>query len=179
MKFFSLLVLLIAISPSSSKTQDQDQSLDRVRLQFYKATLDYQYAFPLIEQLNGIEDPVAIMLAYKGATEAILAKPGWNPFKKLRHLKNSRSLLQQAITSDAGDVEIRFLRLSVEHHIPKYLGFSDHMEQDKTMIMDNLNRFRKKGLPQEITDYILRFSEESGLYTAKEVLQVKRILADQ
>jgi len=155
-------------------TQAQDLSLDEIRHQFYMTTLDYQHAFPLIEKLQTIEDPTALELAYIGATEAILAKPGWNVFKKVGHLRNSRDCFKEAVEFDMKDLEIRFLRLAVEHHIPKYLGYSKNIEKDKSMIMDNIAFFSNKNLPQEIADYIIRFSMESGLYSEEEVEQVRR-----
>ena len=156
--------------------QAQEFTLDELRHQFYLTTLDYKYAPPLIEKLHAAESPSALQLAYMGATEAILAKPGWNIFKKLQHLRNSRSYFTQAIEHDMTDLEIRFLRLSVEHHIPGYLGFSKNIEKDKGVIMSNINLFRKKNLPQEIIDYIIRFSIDSGIYTTEEVDHLRHAL---
>ncbi len=156
--------------------QAQEFSLDELRHQFYLTTLDYQHAFTLIEKLQTIEDPTALELAYKGATQAILAKSGWNVFKKVGHLRNSRDCFKKAVEFDMKDLEIRFLRLAVEHHIPKYLGYSKNIEKDKSMIMDNIAFFSNKNLPQEIADYIIRFSLESGLYSEEEAEQVRQAL---
>ena len=167
------LVLFMGLTWASKA---QELTLDELRHQFYLTTLDYKHAFPLIEKLQAIENPSALQLAYHAATEAILAKPGWNIFKKIHHLRNSRSYFNQAVEIDMTDLEIRFLRLAVEHHIPKYLGFSKHIDKDKMVIMDNIELFSMKQLPQEITDYIITFSIESGIYTEEEVEHVRHAL---
>lgn len=154
----------------------QKLTLEEIRHQFYLTTLDYKHAFPLIEQLNEVAQPSALEMAYKAATEAILAKPGWNIFKKMHHLKNSRKYFRMAVAVDERDLEIRFLRLAVEHHIPKYLGYSKNIDSDKQVIMDNIDLFRMKELPQEITNYIISFSIESGIYTEEEVDHVRHAL---
>jgi hypothetical protein len=154
----------------------QGNAIQDIRHEFYKSTLDYKYASPLLEKLKGIKAPSALELAYTGATEAILAKPGWNIFKKMGHLKRSRDCFNHAVALDFSDVEIRFLRLSIEHHLPGYLGFSSHILQDKQMILDSMDFFENKDLGQEMMDFILKFCAESGVYTPSEVTYLKQAL---
>ena len=172
-----IMVWMLCITPFISNAQER--SIHKLRHEFYLSTLDYQNAFPLIDKLNKISDPNALELAYRAATQAILAKPGWNVFKKLGYLRRSRQSFLKAIEMDMKDVEIRFLRLSVEHHIPRYLGFSRHIAHDKQVIMENIERFKQKELPQEISDYIIRFSVESGIYTTEEIEQLRYLLENR
>ena len=157
-----------------AKVLSQGNTIQDIRHEFYKSTLDYKYASPLLEKLKGIETPSALELAYTGATEAILAKPGWNIFKKMGHLKRSRDCLDHAVALDFKDVEIRFLRLSIEYHLPGYLGLSPNITQDKQMILDSMDHFENKDLAEEMVDFILRFCSESGVYTPSEVTYLKR-----
>lgn len=172
-----IMVWMLCITPFISNAQEH--SIYKLRHEFYLSTLDYQNAFPLIDKLNNISNPNALELAYRAATQAILAKPGWNIFKKLGYLRHSRESFLQAIEMDMKDVEIRFLRLSVEHHIPHYLGFSPHIAHDKQVIMENIERFKQKELPQEISDYIIRFSVESGIYTNEEIEQLRYLFENR
>ena len=154
----------------------QKVTLAEVRDEFYKSTLDYKYAFPLIEKLKKVNDPAPLFTAYKAATLAILAKPGWNFFKKMSYLKASKRDFEDAIDRDELDVEIRFLRLSVEHHLPKYLGLSKHIQEDKKVIMEKITGFSKKKLSPEVADYIVTFSIESGIYSQEEIARIKEML---
>lgn len=157
----------------------QDRSIHEIRHEFYQSTLDYQYAFPLYDKLYKIRNPNALELAYMAATQAILAKPGWNVFKKFGYLRQSRNTFQKAIERNMNDLEIRFLRLSVEHHIPRYLGFSKHIVHDKQVIIENIEMFKEKELPKEISDYIILFSVESGIFTTGEVEQLRYLLENR
>ena len=154
----------------------QQVTLAEVREDFYMATLDYKHAFPLIEKLEDVKDPTPLVTAYKAATLAILAKPGWNFFKKISYLKQSKHNFVDAIERNDTDVEIRFLRLSVEHHLPKYLGLSKNIETDKKMIMEKITSFSQKKLSPEIANYIVTFAIESGIYSQDEIELVKKML---
>lgn len=171
----ALTVLLALFLAGSVNLFSQNPVLDEIRHDFYLTTLDYQHAFPLIEKLAKIRNPNAIQLAYRAATEAMLAKPGWNIFRKLKHLKDSKAFFDEAILKDSMDLEIRFLRLCVEHHIPGYLGYGNHISEDKKIILENIGLFESKQLPLEISQYIVRFSRESGIYTKEEVSQIRNI----
>lgn len=178
MNMVKTLCILTWVACLYSNSYGQTNTLHEIRHDFYLSTLDYKHAFPLLERLDLIRNPNALQLAYKAATQAILAKPGWNIFKKIGYLKRSRESFSKAVALDMKDLEIRFLRLSVEHHIPRYLGFSGNIDHDKRIIMDNIYRFKEKQLPQEITDYIILFSVESGIYTQEEIAQLKDLLQE-
>lgn len=169
-------LILCAVWVLSVSLNAQDYSLQQIRSDFYLSTLDYKFAFPLIENLNEIHNPNALILAYRGATEAMLAKPGWNIFKKIGYLKQSRDSFEEAVKRDKDDIEIRFLRLSVEYHIPRYLGLSENLQEDKKVIIQNAHLFREKQLPVEITDYIILFCKQSGLYSKAEICNLVQLL---
>ncbi|HEY1045880.1 MAG TPA: hypothetical protein VGF79_05535 [Bacteroidia bacterium] len=80
----------------------------------------------------------AIGKAYCGAAWALKAKHGNNPIKKLEHLKTGLTKLNDAVVSDAINVEIRFLRFSVEENIPSLVSFTSHIDDDKKMIIGAL-----------------------------------------
>jgi len=171
------LIIWLSLFPAIT-SYAQGNTLGEIRHEFYLSTLDYKYASPLLEKLQLIRNPNALELGYKAATEAIMAKPGWNIFRKMAYLRRSRESFNQAVRIDSRDLEIRFLRLSVEHHIPRYLGFSANMASDKQLIVDNIEMFEDKELPQEIADYIILFSVECGLYTQEELDKLKQLLDD-
>lgn len=168
------MVFLVCFA--SNKAWAQKLTLPEVRDDFYRATLDYKYAFPLMEKLDKENHPSPLYTAYKAATMALLAKPGWNLFKKMSYLRASKRNFEDAIARDELDVEIRFLRLSVEHHLPKYLGYSKNLREDKKVIMEKIASFSEKNLSEEVVNYIVTFSIESGLYSQEEVDMIKKML---
>ena len=171
---YYFLVICLLLIPNQAVSQET--TIHDIRHEFYQSTLDYKYASPLLVKLKEIKNPNALELAYTAATEAILAKPGWNIFKKMGHLRRSRDCFNDAVALDLTDVEIRFLRLSVEYHLPGYLGFSSHISQDKQMILNSMSNFENKSLKQDMIDFILRFCAESGVYNQSEVAYLEQVL---
>lgn len=121
-----------------------------------------------------VEDRTAIIIAYDAATKAILTRTTWNWFKKLEYLQQSRKLFKEAVNRDSVNVEIRFLRFTVEDRIPFYLGYSDHMKEDKKVILENLQNYKVEGLNPEIYQYLHKRLEESGEFNEQELSSLQK-----
>ncbi len=80
----------------------------------------------------------ALVKAYHGVSYAFLAKHGSNPLSKLSNLKKGLNIMNLAVKQDAKDVEVRFLRYSVESNIPGFVSFENHTATDKKFINENL-----------------------------------------
>lgn len=78
--------------------------------------------------------------AYHGASYAFKAKHGSNPIKKLDNLKKGLKIINDAVLYDAINIELRFIRLSVEEHIPSFVSFKSHIEDDKKMIKNGITK---------------------------------------
>jgi hypothetical protein len=76
--------------------------------------------------------------AYHGASYAFKAKHGNNPIKKLDNLKKGLKIINDAVLYDVINVELRFIRLSIEENIPSVVSFTSHIEADKKMINSSL-----------------------------------------
>lgn len=79
-----------------------------------------------------------LFLGYLGATKALKAKFVWNPLSKLYHIQQASKNLEQALKSDSTNLEVRFLRFSIEYNIPSFLGYSNHIQDDLDFIAKNL-----------------------------------------
>ncbi|MEZ4805550.1 MAG: hypothetical protein R2852_08740 [Bacteroidia bacterium] len=82
----------------------------------------------------------ALMKAYHGCAWALKTKHHINPYKKLEYLKKGLELINSAVLLNAADIEIRYLRFSVEENIPSVVSFKSHLEADKAMLLKNLNK---------------------------------------
>lgn len=87
-----------------------------------------------------------VVLSYKAASEAVMAKYAWNPYFKLKHLNTAMGLFEKAVALDDKNPEIRFLRFVVEYHIPAYLNMRSHMKDDKAIVIDKLVAHPKSGI---------------------------------
>ncbi len=115
-----------------------DNELSLARIYFSKASTE-ETAANNLKTLTEAKQNEAIFKAYHGASLAILAKYSWNPYKKLENVRNGLLFLNTAVAMNLQDIEIRFLRLSIEEHIPSAISFTKHMQADKDFIIQHLN----------------------------------------
>jgi hypothetical protein len=74
-------------------------------------------------------------MAYLGAFQAIWAKHVWNPLEKLGTFNKGKENIEKAINLSDSDVEIRTIRLSIQINAPKFLGYSNNIDEDKQFII--------------------------------------------
>lgn len=102
----------------------------------------------------------AVVLAYKAAAEAILAKHTGGLFDKLDRVKAASRQFDAAVALSPRHPEIRLLRFSVESNLPSFLGASKHVQEDKHLLVETLLNHPRSGLDAEayrITrDYLLQ-----------------------
>lgn len=117
------------------------------------------------------------MLAYKAASEAVMAKYVWNPYSKLKHLKTGGEMFAEAVALDAKHPEIRFLRFTVEHYVPRYLNMSQHLQEDKQLIIRSLQAYPRSGISAELARAMRDFMLQKDHCTEEEkkVLQQLKI----
>lgn len=170
MKFISTIVCLVLVCSASC------QSLDQVRKEFHEAVLDPKEIRPFHEFIINIENPSATILAYQAVSEALLAKVAWNPFTKLSQVMKYDKLMEKAVMNDPQNIEIRFLRLAIEYSLPAFLGMNDHLDEDITMIKQNLQSITQIRIDSTYGRYILYFLESTDLCTSDELLVMKKTL---
>lgn len=153
------IVTIVYCSLASICMAGSDLPLDTVRVSFYRATLDPELSIGLSEQLDAQTSTTPLEQAYLGASRAVMIKTTWNLWYKYKWLDQASATLNQAVNDDPNNVEIRFLRYSVEWHVPAYLGYSDHLTEDRSMIMGNLESFMSSDYNPEIKAYIQEFMQ--------------------
>ncbi len=62
-----------------------------------------------------------LFLGYHGASQMMMAKHVGNPFKKLSYFNKGKDMYTAAINADPRNVELRFLRFSVQAEAPGFL----------------------------------------------------------
>ena len=160
-----MLTILVGDPPGSD--------LDKVRQVFHEAVMDTEKIRDFHEYIWQIEENDPVIYAYQAASEAMLTQLSWNPFKKYDQIKKYDEIMMEAVSEDSANIEIRFIRLSIEYHIPKFLGMSDHLESDRDYIMENLQNVSKLELDPDFTRYILYFMAETGLCDEKKLARIE------
>jgi hypothetical protein len=117
--------------------------INYIRKEFNLALNNAQKASALHAQLIGLMPAKnTLQYAYLGATEAILAKHSFNPFTKLGYVNSALDKLNNAIMANKNNIEIRFMRYSIESELPFYLGLSKHIQEDKNAVIEGLKNIK-------------------------------------
>lgn len=90
------------------------------------------------------------LIGYKGAVEMGMSRHDSNPFKKMSFFSDGKKHLEEAINNDKENIELRFLRLTIQTYLPAFLGYSGSVQSDKDFVLKNLDStnedFREKVL---------------------------------
>ncbi|WP_114778681.1 hypothetical protein [Botryobacter ruber] len=144
MKF--LLFFFLMLTASATVAGNAGYDVVDLRKQYLAASTDSEAGKRFYDLMSDYKDKDPVVLAYKAVSEATMAKYVWNPYSKLKHLKESAAIFDKAVQLDNDNPEIRFLRFTVEHYVPRYLNLSPHLEADKKIIISSLTAYKKSGL---------------------------------
>ena len=145
--------------------------LNKIRKDYYLAVEDSKKSEELYTYLSSIKNPDAIILAYLGSAQAIRAKHSWNPYNKVSYLKEGFKKLDAAVKKDPDHLEVRFLRFTLEHYVPDFLGYSKNLVADKDKIIHLLTNKDTGSLSGQkaILQNMINFLIESKECSAKEI----------
>lgn len=130
-------------------------AINEVRLMFHKATLDEDACKDLINLLmpfDEINNP--LLFGYKGSAIMMMAKHVFNPFSKLSYFKKGKNILESAIQADQKNVELRFLRYTIQTNIPSFLNYDNNVESDKAFLTKSLSKLNDMKLKKIISSYL-------------------------
>jgi hypothetical protein len=125
----------------------------------------------LLAPYNENNNPV--YAGYKAGATLIMAKHVFSPFSKFSYFKKGKVLLEKAIAKNSNDIELRFLRFTIQANLPRFLDYHGHIDADKTFIIKAFPKITDAGLKQKITDYVKTSDEltaaEKKLFLANGV----------
>ncbi len=167
--YSTILLFFLLIKPFIASSMD----MYTLRREYIEAVEDEKKTNDLLEKLSkkDITDPV--LIAYKGALEALKAKHAFNPYNKINYLRKSQQTLEKAISMSPDNIEIRFLRFSINHYLPAFLRMTKDMHEDREAIVKNFNT---SPVDQEVRESIGKFMIESGRCSPQEIAQIKSVL---
>lgn len=146
------------------------QDLKEIRLQYPEAVKSNQTTIKLDGELSNVNSASkSTLLAYKGAILTLKANFSKSKKDKKEFFKKGVSLIEDAVQADSSNIEIRYLRLSVQENTPRFLGYRKNIEKDRIFILDNFSNLSSKELKGIIKDYVL----ESPSFDENEKSQFK------
>lgn len=113
----------------------QQPSIQALRENYSAIVNDEKQCTTYLNYFNQLPHPTATEKAFRAALLASSAQFTMNPYTKLNLVKNAQRLFDEAVAADRENPEIRYLRLSIEQYTPRILGMSDHIREDKNLLV--------------------------------------------
>lgn len=110
------------------------EELSIIRKGIYAKT--EQELIHLSKKIDDSTNPV--LKAYHGAYTAMLAEHQFFPHTKYQYFSAGRDELEQAVLNAPNSVEIRFIRMLIQHNTPAFLGYRNNLEEDFQFILDTI-----------------------------------------
>ena len=147
--------------------------LDLVRQLYKEATADLEELEDLWEKVKDYQKDAGVLFAYKAAAKALQAKDSWIPHKKWTYIKEAMVMFREAIETEPENIEMRFLRFTVQHNTPEFLDLSDELDEDLECIRTQIHRFADFKLEDKHIAFMLEFLEESKRISEEVINQIR------
>lgn len=132
-----------------------DPEIIKVRNLYYKASADKDEADKFYDYLKTPPSINSSLLSgYSGMSYMIKANYSWNPYNKLNFFLKGKDLLDNAITKDPANAELRFLRYCVQTNAPGFLSYSGKIKEDKVIILYSYPLLKDSDLKERIKNYM-------------------------
>lgn len=126
----------------------------RQAYEYAENSMEYcQKGLKLIRQYPA-DEPV--VKGYKAAFKMVQASHELFPFSKMMLFEEGRQLLEQQVKRDPASLELRFLRLSIQHNVPTLLGYTAHIREDKQRLLDEFPHCTDPNLRKVIVTFVHR-----------------------
>jgi hypothetical protein len=133
-----------------------DIQLNDVRLLFQKAATDKAACKKLIADLNQYnETDSTTFAAYKACATMMMANHCFNPFSKLSYFNDGRFLLEKCITHQSENIEVRYLRFTIQSSSPDFLGYNKSIHMDKNFLLNHYSTIKDQQLKNMIGSFLL------------------------
>ena len=160
MKFSLFLIILFSVINPFAEVE-----LIKIRDLYQRAALNEAAHIKLNKLIETTEVNGALLVGYKGAGIMIGANYVFNPISKLSRFNKGKKLIEQAIEKEPKNLELRYLRLTLQTNLPKFLGYSNSINKDKGYIISQLEVTKDLDLRNRILAYLV----SSKICTAEEL----------
>lgn len=117
---------------------------------FLIADKDKSAATELLSSTEKNKQQSNVWMAYYGVAKMMMANHVLNPYKKYAYFKEGKNILEQCITREKENTELRFLRYSIQLYAPGFLGYNSNLNSDREFIQKNIQKIANTELRQTI-----------------------------
>ncbi|MDQ3290031.1 MAG: hypothetical protein M3Q05_01955 [Bacteroidota bacterium] len=142
---------------------------------YYQAAKDKKTYERLAEHLAQYKGNDVLIQGFQAGIEGVGAKYASGLYAKIRHVRNSAKAFEEVVKKDPNNPEIRFLRYTIEYHVPRYLLMSGHLHDDKKVIFSSLLTYPRSGMDAEAFKIIREYFLRGDHSTAEEKKQLRNL----
>lgn len=146
-KIFILLMSVLYLFVISEMRAD---ILDDVRKNYDKMASNEELCKSAIANLKGTKNNSSTHLGYLGGLQTIWANHVFSMMSKLNTFKEGKKNIEEAIKKEPDNVELRFIRLSVQKNAPSFLGYKSNITEDIQFIKNNRSQIKSPVLNRHI-----------------------------
>jgi len=168
-----IMLMCFAVQLASAQTIVQKKQL---RHQLLRAVDDGKTTDSLYKSLIVIPNRSPLINGYIATLQALQAKHSWNPYSKVKQVINAEKTFENAIVADPHNLELRFMRFSVEYHLPRFLGYSKNMDADKQEIFTQLAKSHVAD-DRDLVIAVINFLLDNNTHTPAEKIDLTKQLA--
>jgi hypothetical protein len=147
----NLRFLFLFVFMSSNLVASPIEDLRRL---FDSAIKNEQSAKLLLQQSASNDIEKNTLLGYKAATQMIMAKFYFNPWKKLQTFNSGKGQLETAIQIEPNNIELIFLRYMIQKNSPSFLQYNNSIASDKKILLLSINNLKDQDLKSRISNYL-------------------------
>ena len=135
------VALLSAAGPAFCPMNPKDP-VKEMRLFYWRAGTHKDAIMPFYNAAEDCKEKAnPVLKGYLGVATMMRARLTPNVLKKWYLFNKGKVLLERAIQSQPDNVELRFLRLSVQLELPAILDYRDLIESDRAFVMRHIDHF--------------------------------------
>ena len=152
MKKTKLIILLIF----SLNLAFSSNSLKEIRDLYYKVNLE-EKELEYFENylLNNYKTTNPELEGYKAVLWFLKARDYYNPYKKYESFTKGKKELEFILKKYPNNIELHFLRLTIQENLPSFLGYNNNISEDKKFIKEKVKEIKNDpDLVQRITTYL-------------------------
>lgn len=155
---YLLFIMGILLNPVDTKT------ISTLRKLYAEAPVKKDSFNQMKSVLDKNTENTPLLNGYRGCALMIEANYLINPISKLNYFNKGKKILEIAIESSKENVELRYLRFTIQAECPSILGYSDELKEDKAFLLKKISSITDISLKKNI----ISFLKESDLLTIAE-----------
>jgi hypothetical protein len=117
----------------------QNMSAPPLRLMYYHASQNSRDADKLYNLVKNSDSTMPVLLGYKAMAEFMKCYHSFNPVNKLTYFYKGKSDLDKAILSAPNNIELRYLRITVQTNAPVFLNYRNQIPEDMQRLIQQLS----------------------------------------